>query len=204
MGHILSRYSTNCQAQKALSLLLLLPFVLRCCWLDSRKGICTVKKLSGEVLAWLSVWGKVQICIWPSCCHCHSLSRAPVNPNWFYFPGFTFLVSAHPGSPGQRAIKRLYLLLCVKLLLECIIINNNNNRLLTLTVTHLLIINHPLSGSSIYYNPWHPSYSIYVLDSLFAPPLSRSCLSASWSGTPTSYSIHLLTQSLSSFRNTCP
>jgi len=24
------------------------------------------KKLSGGVLVWLSVWGKVQICIWPS------------------------------------------------------------------------------------------------------------------------------------------
>ena len=34
-------------------------------------------------------------------CHCHSLSLAPVNPDWFYVPGFTFLVSAHPGSPGH-------------------------------------------------------------------------------------------------------
>jgi len=24
------------------------------------------KKLSGEVLAWLSVWREMQICIWPS------------------------------------------------------------------------------------------------------------------------------------------
>jgi len=24
------------------------------------------KKLSGGMLAWLSVWGKVQICVWPS------------------------------------------------------------------------------------------------------------------------------------------
>jgi len=37
----------------------------------------------------------------PSWCHCHSLSLAPVNPDWFYFPGFTFLVPAHPGSPGH-------------------------------------------------------------------------------------------------------
>jgi len=29
-------------------------------------------------------------------CHCHSLSLAPVNPDWFYLPGFTFLVLAHP------------------------------------------------------------------------------------------------------------
>jgi len=37
------------------------------------------------VLALLSVWGEVQICIWPSWCHCHSLSLAPVNPEWFCF-----------------------------------------------------------------------------------------------------------------------
>jgi len=41
-------------------------------------------------------------CIWPSRCYCHSLSLAPVNPDWFYLPGFTFLVLAHPGSPGQN------------------------------------------------------------------------------------------------------
>jgi len=30
------------------------------------------KKLSGEVLAWLSVWSEVQmICILSSWCHCH-------------------------------------------------------------------------------------------------------------------------------------
>ena len=35
-------------------------------------------------LAWLSVWSEVQICIWPSRCHCRSLSLALVNPGWFY------------------------------------------------------------------------------------------------------------------------
>jgi len=29
-------------------------------------------------------------------------SLAPVNPDWFYLPGFTLLVPAHPGSPGQN------------------------------------------------------------------------------------------------------
>ena len=37
------------------------------------------KKTSGGVLAWLSAWSKVQTCIWPSWCHCHSLSLAPVK-----------------------------------------------------------------------------------------------------------------------------
>jgi len=42
------------------------------------------------MLAWLSVCGEVQICIWPSWCHCHSLSLARVNPDWFYLPGLPF------------------------------------------------------------------------------------------------------------------
>ena len=48
------------------------------------------KKLSDGVLALLSVWGEVQICIWPNWYHwyhCHSLSLAPVNPDWFYLSG---------------------------------------------------------------------------------------------------------------------
>ena len=31
------------------------------------------------MLAWLSVWREVQTCIWPSWCHCHSLSLASVK-----------------------------------------------------------------------------------------------------------------------------
>jgi len=29
--------------------------------------------------AGMVIWGKVQICIWPCSCHCHSLSLAAVN-----------------------------------------------------------------------------------------------------------------------------
>jgi len=29
--------------------------------------------------------GQGELCIWPSWCHCHSLSLAPVNPDWFSF-----------------------------------------------------------------------------------------------------------------------
>ena len=35
--------------------------------------------MSRGVLAWLSVWSKMQTCIWPSWCHCHSLSLASVK-----------------------------------------------------------------------------------------------------------------------------
>ena len=58
------------------------------CWLGGRKGIRPVKKLSGGVLAWLSVWSDVQTSMWPSWCHCHSLSLASVKsrlvlPFWY-------------------------------------------------------------------------------------------------------------------------
>ena len=46
------------------------------------------------MLAWLSLWGKVQICIWPSWCPGHSLSLASVKSR-------LVLVTAHPGNPGQ-------------------------------------------------------------------------------------------------------
>ena len=53
-----------------------------------QEGHPACKKLSGGVLAWLSVWSEVQTCIWPSCCHCHSLSLASVRsrlvlPFWY-------------------------------------------------------------------------------------------------------------------------
>ena len=40
-------------------------------------------------MAWLSVWSEVQTCIWPSWCHCHSLSLASVKsrlvlPFWYW------------------------------------------------------------------------------------------------------------------------
>ena len=66
--------------------------VLWSCWLGGRKGIRPVKKLSGGVLTWLSVWSEVKTCIWPSWCHCHSLSLASVKSRRFYLSG--------TGSPG--------------------------------------------------------------------------------------------------------
>ena len=54
-----------------------------------QEGHPACKKLSGEVLAWLSVWSKVQTCIWPSWCHCHSMSLGSVKsrlvlPFWYW------------------------------------------------------------------------------------------------------------------------
>jgi len=53
-----------------------------------QEGHPACKKLSGGVLAWLSVWSKVQTCIRPSWCHCHSLPLASVKsrlvlPFWY-------------------------------------------------------------------------------------------------------------------------
>ena len=66
-----------------------LPSVLWRCWLGGRKGIWPVKNWQ-VVGCWrgLYVWSKVQTCIWPSGCHCHSLSLASVKsklvlPYWY-------------------------------------------------------------------------------------------------------------------------
>ena len=60
-----------------------------------QEGHPACKKLSGGVLAWLSAWSEVQTCIWPSGCHCHSLSLASVKsrlvlPFWYWL---TWVVS---------------------------------------------------------------------------------------------------------------
>jgi len=66
-----------------------------------QEGHPACKKLSGRVLAWLSVWSEVQTCIWP----------LPITESYYskIQIGFAFLVLAHPGSPGKRAVKRVCL-----------------------------------------------------------------------------------------------
>jgi len=71
-------------------------------WLQIDVNIILSLHVSGGMLVWLRVCIKVQICIWPRWCHSHSRSVAPVNLDWFYFPGFTFLLPAHPGCPRQK------------------------------------------------------------------------------------------------------
>ena len=72
-------YSFNC-CSIAFSALTLL--------VGRQEGHPACKKLSGGVLVWLSAWSDVQTCIWPSWCHCHSLSRSSVKsrlvfPSWY-------------------------------------------------------------------------------------------------------------------------
>ena len=78
---------------------LVVPSVLWRCWLGGRKGIRPVKNwvvgwwcgyLSGA--QWRLAYGPADATA--SCC-----SKIQI--------GFTFLVPAHPGSPGKRAVKRV-------------------------------------------------------------------------------------------------
>ena len=55
------------------------PFSALMLLVGRQEGHLACKKLSGGVLAWLSVWSAVQTCIWSSWCHCHWLSLAPVK-----------------------------------------------------------------------------------------------------------------------------
>jgi len=77
-----------------------LPSVLLHCWLGGRKGIRPVKT------EW---WGAgVVICLERGAnLHMAQLMPLPVTVSCFskIQIGFTFLVPAHPGSPGQRAVK---------------------------------------------------------------------------------------------------
>ena len=87
--HFFTRSFLSFQKHAYIISLVLLPSVLWRCWLGGRKGIRSVKKLSGGVLAWLSVWSEVQSCIWPSGFHCHSLCLASVKsrlvlPFWYW------------------------------------------------------------------------------------------------------------------------
>ena len=58
------------------------------------------KKLSGGVLAWLSVCSEVQLMPLPLTVSCFSKIQI----------GFAFLVPAHLGSPGKKAVKRVCVL----------------------------------------------------------------------------------------------
>jgi len=107
----------------------LLAFSALALLVGRQEGHTACQKQRRGVLLWLSVWTEVQTCIWPSWCHCHSLSLASLKsrlvlPFWYrltwevlekgcvcvvglqcFDVGFTFLVPAYPSSPGQRAIK---------------------------------------------------------------------------------------------------
>ena len=78
------------------------PFSYLTLLVGRQEGHPACKKLSSGVLAWLSVWNEVLM-------HMAQLMPLPltVSCSSKIQTGFTFLVPAHPGSPGQGAIKRV-------------------------------------------------------------------------------------------------
>ena len=104
-------------------LTLALPSVLWRCWLGSRKGIRPVKN-------WAVGCWRVICLQWGADLHNSQLMPLPLTVSCFskIQTGFTFLVPAHLGSPGKRAIKRM----CV-----CVLTNKNKKHL-------LLIVNYKI------------------------------------------------------------
>ena len=66
-----------------------------------QEGHPAFKKVSGGVLVWLSVWKRDA--------DLHMAQLMPLTVSCFskIQIGFTFLVPAHLGSPGKRAVKRV-------------------------------------------------------------------------------------------------
>jgi len=118
------------------------------------------------MLAWLSVWGKMQICICSAdatATHCVLLQQIQI--------GFIFLVPAHPGSPrhSQGGHKTVVVVVVVVVVMEfllyayvttttifTVISLGLPGRVGTRRNIHpltpiILIINYP--ASSIYYDP---------------------------------------------------
>ena len=91
----IAKFTTNISAFSALTLLV-----------GRQEGHPACKKLSGGVLAWLSVWSEVQTAE----LHMAQLMPLPLTVSCFskIQIGFTFLVPAHPGRPGKRAVERVY------------------------------------------------------------------------------------------------
>jgi len=64
---------------------------------NSVNALKSYRKLSGKVLAWLSVCSKVQMtCIWSSWFHCHPIISCVSKIH----NGLPFWLTAYPGCPG--------------------------------------------------------------------------------------------------------
>ena len=85
--------------------IIIVPSVLRRCWLGGRRGIRTVKT------EWCGA-GMVVCLERDADLHMSQLMPLPLTVCCFskIQTGFTFLVPAHSGSPGKRAVKRVCVL----------------------------------------------------------------------------------------------
>jgi len=102
---------------------LLTPPVLWRCWLSSRKGIRPVKteRWSADVVICLERGADL---------HVAQVMPLPLTVSCFskIHIGFTFLVPAHPGSRGQRAVKRVCVCVCVTYLLSSTYLPRRSNK----------------------------------------------------------------------------
>ena len=81
-------YAVQCSVLVISTVALFIAFSALTLLVGRQEGHPACKKLSCGVLAWLFVWSEVETCIWPSWCHCHSLSLASVKsrlvlPFWY-------------------------------------------------------------------------------------------------------------------------
>jgi len=85
------------------------PFSALTLLVGQQEGHPACKKLSGGLLVWLSVWSESA--------DLHMAQLMPLSHTVSCYSkiqiGFTFLVLAHPGSPGKRAFKRVCVCVCV-------------------------------------------------------------------------------------------
>ena len=88
--------------------ILLLPSVLWHCWLGGRKGIQPVKT---------ELWGAGMVICLERGADLHTAQLMPLPLTVSCFTkiqiGVTFLVPAHSGSPGKKAVKRVCVCMCV-------------------------------------------------------------------------------------------
>jgi len=93
-----------CSDFNNMQVLLCLCSLLWRCWLGGRKGIWPVKNwvvrywrgyLSGARCKWF------MICMWPSWCHCHPTSLAPVKSRIVYLSGASL-----PRLSWKKAVKQ--------------------------------------------------------------------------------------------------
>jgi len=81
------------------------PFSALTLLVGRQEGHPACKKLSGGMLVWLSVWSNVHLAqLMPLPLTVSCLSKIQI--------GSTFLVLAHLGSPGKRAVKRMCVCVC--------------------------------------------------------------------------------------------
>jgi len=79
-------------------------------WVTGRAPGCPS---CGVVLALLSVWSEVQTCIWPSWCHCYSLSLASVK-SWLVLPFWYRLTRVVPDNGPLNVCVCVCVCVCVR------------------------------------------------------------------------------------------